>query len=131
MQLNTQSIDPFFHPAPVPFDIFPTPIPIPTIEVITPPANRLIDLVSTYIQTSNQLLPLLAHVRQAVRMMTMCHTSALGGHMECCPNGHVNHIFYNSCGHRFCPRCASRIRMRWLLEREPKLLPVRHYHKKQ
>lgn len=97
MQLNTQSIDPFFHP--VPFDIFPTSIPIPTIEVITPPANRLIDMVSTYYPDFEPTLPLPAHVRQAVRMMTMCHTSALGGHIECCPNGHVNRIFYNSCGH--------------------------------
>ena len=122
MQLNTQSIDSLFHP--IPFD---TLLP-PLTEVMTPPANRLIDLVSTHYPSIEPTLSLPAHVRQAVRMMTMCHSSALGGHVECCPNGHINRIFYNSCGHRFCPRCASRIRLKWLLDREPKLFPVRHYH---
>lgn len=124
MQLNTQSSEPFPLPIPVTIHGLPTPL----IEVITPPANRLIDLVSSHYPVFEQTLPLPDHVRQAVRMMTMCHTSALGGHVEQCPNGHVKRIFYNSCGHRFCPRCASRIRMKWLLDREPKLLPVRHYH---
>ncbi len=124
MQLNTQSIDPLFHPIPISFGALPT----PQIEVMMPPANRLIDVVSRYYPGFESTLPLPAHVRQAVRMMTMCHTPALGGHLECCPNGHVDRVFYNSCGHRFCPRCASRIRQKWLLDREPKLLPVRHYH---
>jgi hypothetical protein len=41
MQLNTQSLDPLFHP--ILFDTLLT----PPIEVMTPQANRLIDLVRT------------------------------------------------------------------------------------
>jgi hypothetical protein len=55
-------------------------------------------------------------------------TSDLGGHVEQCPNGHIERIFYNSCGHRFCPRYSARIRHKWLISREAKLFPVRHYH---
>lgn len=63
-----------------------------------------------------------------MQMVQLCHTAALGGHVETCPDGHITRIFYNSCGHRFCPRCAGRQRRAWLLARRAKHLPVRHYH---
>jgi hypothetical protein len=95
---------------------------------MVPPANRLIDLLRIHYPPFEQTQPLQPHVRQAVRMAMQCHTSALGGHVERCPHGHVERIFYNSCGHRCCPRCAPRLRRKWLLSRQGKLLPVRHYH---
>ncbi len=101
---------------------------VPGAEVMEPPANRLIDLLTTHYPTFEQTQPLQAHVRQAVRMAMSCHTSALGGHVERCPHGHVSRVFYNSCGHRYCPRCAPRKRRKWLVTRQGKLLPVRHYH---
>lgn len=97
-------------------------------EVMEPPANRLIDLLTTHYPAFEQTQPLQAYVRKAVRMVMLCHTSALGGHVERCPHGHIERIFYNSCGHRSCPRCAARKRRKWLLTRQGKLLPVRHYH---
>jgi len=101
---------------------------IPTSEVITPPANRLIDLVSKYYPAFKDNISVSEQADHAVRIMSICHTSALGGHVEQCPCGHIERIFYNSCGHRFCPRCAARIRHKWLIARTAKLLPVRHYH---
>jgi hypothetical protein len=103
-------------------------VPTPQIEMMTSPTNRLIDLLTTHYPAFEQTQSLQDHVRQAVRMVSACHTSALGGHVERCPNGHIERVFYNSCGHRFCPRCAARIRRKWLLDRQAKLLPVRHYH---
>lgn len=97
-------------------------------EIMKPPANRLIDLVSKYLPVFEPYLSLPEQARQAARLMVICHTSDLGGHVEQCPNGHIERIFYNSCGHRFCPRCAARIRHKWLIAREAKLFPVRHYH---
>ena len=117
-----------------PPSIFPgTPFPLNrryqlTLEVMEPPANRLVDLFSTYYPAFEQAHPLQDYVRQAVHMAMSCHTSVLGGHVERCPDGHVERIFYNSCGHRCCPRCAPRKRQKWLLTRQGKLLPVRHYH---
>lgn len=101
---------------------------VPRFEVMEPSANRLIDLFTTHFPSVEQTQPLQEHVRRAVRMALFCHTSALGGHVERCPHGHVERIFYNSCGHRCCPRCAPRLRRKWLLNRQGKLLPVRHYH---
>jgi hypothetical protein len=101
---------------------------VPKSEVMAPPANRLIDLLTTHYPAFEQRQSLQDHVRQAVRMAMSCHTSALGGHVERCPDGHVTRIFYNSCGHRCCPRCAARKRRKWLLTRQGKLLPIRHYH---
>jgi len=98
------------------------------VEVMTPPANRLVDLFTTHYPAFEPTQPLQEHVRNAVQMAMWCHTSALGGHVERCPHGHVERIFYNSCGHRGCPRCAPRKRRKWLLTRQGKLLPVRHYH---
>jgi hypothetical protein len=114
--------------------VFPgTPVPlnrlcVPTSEVIEPPANRLIDLFATHFPGFERTQPLQDYVRQAVQMALFCHTSALGGHVERCPHGHVERIFYNSCGHRCCPRCAPRKRRKWFLTRQGKLLPIRHYH---
>ena len=100
----------------------------PCMEVMEPPANRLIDLLTLSYPAFERTQPLQDHIRRAVRMALFCHTSALGGHVERCPNGHIARIFYHSCGHRFCPRCAGRIRRSWLIRQQAKLLPVRHYH---
>ncbi len=124
MQLVTQSLIPSFHEV---TGLFSSPV-TPSGEVIIPPANQLIDLVSEYYQAVEPYLPLSEQARHAARIMTICHTSDLGGHVEQCPGGHIERIFYNSCGHRFCPRCAARIRHKWLFTRGEKLFPVRHYH---
>lgn len=100
----------------------------PLVEEVMPAENRLIDLLTTQYPAFEQTHPLQPHVRKAMRLITACHTPALGGHVACCPNGHITRIVYNSCGHRFCPRCAGRKRRAWLLKRETTLLPVRHYH---
>jgi hypothetical protein len=81
---------------------------MPRIEVIDPPANRLLALLKTHYPAFAQTQPLPEHVRRAMRMVQQCHTSALGGHVERCPDGHITRIFYNACGHRWCPRCAGR-----------------------
>jgi len=40
--------------------------------------------------------PLPGYIRSAVRLMLMCRTAALGGHVESCPDGHFHRIWYNS-----------------------------------
>jgi len=108
--------------------LFVSPGSIPRIEMMAPPSDRLIDLFTAHYLAFERTQPLQEHVRRAVRMAIVCHTAILGGHVERCPNGHIERIFYNSCGHRCCPRCAPRMRRTWLLNRQAKLLPVRHYH---
>lgn len=102
--------------------------PTPRTEIMEPPSNRLIELLTTHYPAFERTQPLQEHVRRAVWMAIHCHTSALGGHVERCPKGHLERVFYNSCGHRFCPRCAGRIRRGWLIRQLGTLLPVRHFH---
>jgi hypothetical protein len=97
-------------------------------EIIHPPTNLLIDILKQHAidYTKNHALP--DHIIRTLRIINMCHTSALGGHVESCPDGHVSRIFYNSCGNRCCPRCAPRLRIGWLERRREVILPVQHFH---
>ncbi|WP_367576108.1 transposase zinc-binding domain-containing protein [Noviherbaspirillum album] len=43
------------------------------------------------------------HWYRAANKLSRCRTAALGGHVQSCPNGHVERVWYNSCRHRSCP----------------------------
>jgi hypothetical protein len=75
-----------------------------------------------------QTHPLPAHVRRAARALMQCRTAALGGHVQACPDGHVERIWYNSCRHRSCPQCAYLQTERWLAVQRARLLACDHYH---
>ena len=60
--------------------------------------------------------------------MVQCRTSALGGHVKKCPNGHVEGVWYNSCGHRSCPQCSHLRKERWLEKHKARLLAGEHFH---
>jgi hypothetical protein len=60
----------------------------------------------------NHRLP--AYVRRAVWAVLACRTARLGGHVQTCPDGHVERVWYHSCRHRMCPPCAWLQVERWL-----------------
>lgn len=97
-------------------------------EVMERRPNRIVEILEKGYAAYEQAHGVPPHVQQAVRMTLQCRTAALGGHVERCPDGHLERIRYNSCGHRFCPRCAARKRHYWLTAQRKKVLPVRHYH---
>ena len=66
--------------------------------------------------------------RKAAQAFIQCRTSALGGHVQKCPNGHVEGAWYNSCRHRSCPQCSHLPRERWLGKQKARLLACDHYH---
>jgi hypothetical protein len=68
------------------------------------------------------------HVRRAVWAILACRTALLGGHVQACPEGHVERIWYNSCRHRMCPQCAWVQVERWLAKQKARLLACEHYH---
>src|SRR5574341_1842637 len=72
--------------------------------------------------------PLPAYVRKAVQAMMECRTAALGGHLQACPEGHVERVWYNSCRHRSCPQCAYIQTERWLAKQKARLLECDHSH---
>jgi hypothetical protein len=57
-----------------------------------------------------------------------CRTAALGGHVARCEDCAHEHIAYNSCRNRHCPKCQGAAARDWLAEREAELLPVGYFH---
>jgi hypothetical protein len=57
-----------------------------------------------------------------------CRTAALGGHVTRCADCAHEHIAYNSCRNRHCPKCQAGAAKAWLAAREAELLPVRYFH---
>jgi hypothetical protein len=72
--------------------------------------------------------PLPAYVQKAVRALLACRTARLGGHIQACPEGHVERVWYNSYRHRLCPPCAWLQVERWLTRQKARLLACDHYH---
>ena len=52
----------------------------------------------------------------------------LGGHIQACPEGHVERVWYHACRHRRCPPCAWLQVERWLAPHKARLLACDHYH---
>jgi len=98
------------------------------VEVVERRPNRIVEILQVGYEDYRRRHALAPHVREAAQMILRCRTSALGGHVEACPDGHIARIHYNSCGHRFCPRCGYRKRQQWIAQQREKLLPVRHFH---
>ncbi len=57
-----------------------------------------------------------------------CRTAMLGGHVARCEDCGHEHIAYNSCRNRHCPKCQAGAAKAWLAAREAELLPVRYFH---
>ncbi|TAA39176.1 IS91 family transposase [Corallincola spongiicola] len=65
---------------------------------------------------------------RAVSRIRDCRTARLGGHIQCCPQGHVQGVWYNSCKHRACPQCSGLPKERWLQHVQSVLLDCPHHH---
>ena len=57
-----------------------------------------------------------------------CRTEALGGHVAACTKCDHQHIAYNSCKNRHCPKCQGPAAIDWMAARAEDLLPVEYFH---
>jgi hypothetical protein len=57
-----------------------------------------------------------------------CRTEILGGHVAACTKCGHQHIAYNSCKNRHCPRCQGPAARDWMAARAEDLLPVEYFH---
>jgi hypothetical protein len=57
-----------------------------------------------------------------------CRTAVLGGHVARCEECTHEHIAYNSCRNRHCPKCQGAAAREWLAARQAELLPVPYFH---
>jgi hypothetical protein len=62
--------------------------------------------------------------------LQQCRTAALGYHKDKCDNPKCQHehISYNSCRDRHCPKCNGLRREKWIRMREDELMPVKYFH---
>jgi hypothetical protein len=60
--------------------------------------------------------------------LAKCRTAALGGHRYKCDHCKKEHIAYNSCRNRHCPKCQKAENALWADDRLKSILPVKHYH---
>ena len=92
-------------------------------------ASRILQhLLDAHYPTFAQTHPLPDYVREAVHCLRSCRTAVLGGHVQACPEGHIERVWYNSCRHRFCPQCAQLQIAQWLEKQKARLLACEHYH---
>ena len=92
-------------------------------------ASRILQqLLDTHYPTFAEAHSLPDYVRDAVHSLRSCRTAALGGHVQACPDGHVEQVWYNSCRHRCCPQCAQLQIAQWLERQKARLLACDHYH---
>jgi len=57
-----------------------------------------------------------------------CRTAALGGHVAACTKCGHEHIAYNSCRNRHCPKCQGSTAKGWMQARMEDLLPAEYFH---
>ena len=57
-----------------------------------------------------------------------CRTDALGGHVAACTKCGRQHVAYNSCKNRHCPKCQGPAARDWMAARAKDLLPVEYFH---
>lgn len=67
-------------------------------------------------------------VHRAAWSIRHCRSAELGGHVQRCPCGAVERVWYNSCRHRLCAQCAGLARERWLAAERARLLATGHHH---
>jgi len=68
------------------------------------------------------------HVHRAARLLSICRTAQLGGHLQACPHGHTQRVIYHSCRHRLCPQCNALPTERWLEKMRARLIACAHHH---
>ena len=70
------------------------------------------------------------HQLSTLKLLSICKTTAMGGHIERCNNDKCGHkrVHYNSCSNRNCPSCQSVNKEKWLHARQQDLLPVKYFH---
>lgn len=76
----------------------------------------------------NQRYPQPLFKLKAISAIMRCRTQEMGGHIQRCPNGHVEKAHYNSCKHRNCPTCNALPTARWLEKQQAMVLDCVHYH---
>jgi predicted Zn-ribbon and HTH transcriptional regulator len=89
---------------------------------------ELADIFQAHVHEYFEKYPASFEQKKAVRDITQCRSSALGGHLYRCNScGHEDQS-YNSCRNRHCPKCQGSKSADWVDARKKELLPVQYFH---
>jgi len=69
----------------------------------------------------------LSHLK-VMSAIEACRTEAIGGHVAGCAKCGHQHVSYNSCKNRHCPKCQGPAARDWMEARAEDLLPVEYFH---
>ncbi|MFN8259127.1 MAG: transposase [Bacteroidales bacterium] len=69
-----------------------------------------------------------AYQLRILNAISICRTSALGGHASACDCCGTISVSYNSCRNRHCPKCQVSRQAIWVDDLLQATLPVKHYH---
>jgi hypothetical protein len=97
---------------------------------VEPPKLEVADIFRRYGEAYRQKFgaSLSTAQRRVMTAIEVCRTAALGGHVEVCDRCGHQHIFFNSCSDRHCPKCQSLARAEWIENRQSELLDVPYFH---
>jgi hypothetical protein len=66
--------------------------------------------------------------QKVLEKISVCRTAALGGHKQKCSHCGHEHISYNSCRDRHCPKCQNKERELWIQQIKDILPKGRYFH---
>jgi len=66
--------------------------------------------------------------QKVLKEINLCRTAALGGHKWKCTHCGHEHIGYNSCRNRHCPKCQNKERELWIQQIKDILPEGRYFH---
>jgi hypothetical protein len=69
-----------------------------------------------------------AWITRTLNALSVCRTSALGGHIEQCDNCSKERISYNSCRNRHCPKCQTSKQDFWIEDVSYRIPDTQYFH---
>lgn len=89
---------------------------------------ELADIFSQHAEVFKKTHKLCAEQLKVYNAITLCRTSALGGHISHCESCEYQRNAYNSCRNRHCPKCQYIKKEQWVDKLASNLPPVKHFH---
>jgi hypothetical protein len=65
---------------------------------------------------------------RTIKDISKCRTSECGAHKLVCNHCNHEHISYNSCRNRHCPKCQLTKQVKWIDKLKSNMLPVKYFH---
>lgn len=89
---------------------------------------ELADVVNRFREAFEQKYPLSSQQKGILTLLQQCHTAAMGGHLWHCHECGHEHISYNACRNRHCPKCNGLRRLQWIQTRKAEAMPGGYAH---